>query len=53
MDMEYKWIPLESDVHAMAKKKVRLAKQGDKGGVQSIVELIESAVMPAPEESEL
>ena len=39
MNMEYRWIPLESDVHAMAKKEVTLA-----GGPGQIIELIESAV---------
>ena len=47
MDMEYKWVPLESDVHAMAKKRVRLIEDGE----ATIVELIESAVIP--EEGEL
>ena len=39
MNMEYRWIPLESDVHAMAKRDVRLAN-----GPDEIIELIESAV---------
>ena len=42
MNMEYKWVPLESDVHAMAKKRVRLAGDGER----VVVEMIESAVIP-------
>ena len=46
MNMEYKWVPLESDVHAMAKKSVRLADGSD----AEIDKLIESAVMPRDRE---